>query len=152
MAARVLQFGWDDCYRGQVLKYAGYLVTKAETLESLSHDLQEDQDVAAVILSEDDLRTTEQAAEVVRRHSKAPVIPFRRLSVNIDESKFDQVYRGFVSPEVWLARTAELIAQSADSQERSASLRLEAQAVSQETQRHRERLRMERARNKSPRP
>jgi hypothetical protein len=122
MAARVLQFGWDDCYRGQVLKYAGYSVIKAETLESLSRDLQEAPDVAAVVVSEEDARTTERAAEIVRRHSKAPVILFRRLSVKIDESKFDQVFKGYVPPEAWLPRTAELIARGLELQARAASL------------------------------
>jgi hypothetical protein len=150
LAARVLQFGWDDCYRGQVLQRAGYLVTKAETLESLRCNLEMAGNVDAVFVSEDSPQTTEQAAEVVRRHSKAPVILFRRLSVNIDESKFDQVYQGFVAPPVWLARTAELIAQSIDLHERSACLRLEAEAVRQETQRQCERSRMELARNKPP--
>jgi hypothetical protein len=102
VAARVLQFGWDDCYRGQVLKYAGYSVTKAETLESLSHDLQQTPDVAAILISEEDPRTTEKAVEVVRRHTKAPLILFRRLTVNIDESKFDHVFKGFAPPRVAL--------------------------------------------------
>jgi hypothetical protein len=159
VAARVLQFGWDDCYRGQVLKYAGYSVIRAENLYSLTRDLQIGPNFDAVVMSEEDSRTTEKAAEVVRRHSKAPVILFRRLSVDIDESKFDQVFKGFVAPEAWLARTAELIAQSKDARDRSAELRQnsellrqETQAVCRETRRLRLRLGIELARNKPPRP
>jgi hypothetical protein len=152
VAARVLHFGWDDCYRSQVLARAGYLVTQAETLESLSRDLEEAEDVAAVVVSESEPGETEQAADVVRRYSQAPVILFRRSPVELDESKFDEVYQGFVTPELWLSRTAELIAQSSALREHSARLRREAEAVRQETQRQVARLRMERARNKLPRP
>jgi hypothetical protein len=152
VAAKVLHFGWDDCYRAQVLKRAGYLVTQAETLESLSRDLEEAEDVAAVVVSESDPGETEQAADVVRRHSQAPVILFRRSPVEIDESKFDQVFLGFVAPELWLSKTAELIAHSLALRERSARLRREAEAACQETMRQRSRLLMEQARNKPPRP
>jgi hypothetical protein len=152
VAARVLHFGWDDCYRAQVLKHAGYLVTKEETLESLSRDLQEGEDVAAVVVSESNPGETEEAADVVRRHSKAPVILFRRSPAEIDESKFDQVFLGFVAPELWLSKTAEVIAQSLGLRERSARLRREAEAACQETQRQRARLQMEQARNKPLRP
>jgi hypothetical protein len=152
VAARVLQFGWDDCHRGQVLEHAGYLVTKAETLKSLSRELQMTPDVAAVVLSENDPRTMEQAAEVVRRHSKASVILFRRSSTSIDERKFDQVYYGVVTPDVWLPKTAELIAHSIDLQERSVPLRLGPQMVPQMTEWQRARLPKGLARNKPPRP
>jgi hypothetical protein len=133
-----------------VLQRAGYLVSKAETLEFLSRELQETQDVAAVVLSENDPREMEQAADVVHRLSKAPLILFRCSSLNIDESKFDQVYDGVVQPNVWLSKTAELIAQSTALRERSARLRLEAQAVRQETERLNAQLR-ELARNKPSR-
>jgi hypothetical protein len=152
VAARVLHFGWDDCYRSQVLARAGYLVTQAETLESLSRDLEEAEDVAAVVVSESDPGETEQAADVVRRYSQAPVILFRRSPVEIDESKFDQVFLGFVAPELWLSKTAEVIAQSVALRDRSTRLQLEAKAVRQETLRQFARLRMEKARNKPLRP
>jgi hypothetical protein len=134
-----------------VLQQAGYFVTKVETLEFLSRELQETQDVAAVVLSENDPRVMEQAADVVRRLSKAPLILFRCSSLNINESKFDQVYDGVVAPNVWLSKTAELIAQSTALRERSARLRFEAQAVRQETERLNAQLRDELARNKPSR-
>jgi hypothetical protein len=128
------------------------VVTKAETLESRSRDLQEGEDVAAVLLSADNPRITEKAAEVVRWHSKAPVILFQRSPANIDESMFDHVYQGFVTPEIWLSKTLELIAQSIDLRERSARLGLEAQAARQETRRQGKQLRTELVLNKPSHP
>jgi hypothetical protein len=59
---------------------------------------------------------------------------------------------GFVAPDLWLSKTAELIAQSIALQERSARLRREAEAVRRETLRQRSRLLMEQARTKPLRP
>jgi len=40
MAAKILHFGWDDCYRLQVLRVAGYDVLESETLAELCDHLQ----------------------------------------------------------------------------------------------------------------
>lgn len=148
MAARVLHFGWDDCYRVLVLRRAGYAVTEAQTLAELDCGLQRDGPVDAVVLSEDGWPVIEQAVEIVRRQSVAPLILFRRSHDDIDEGRFDQVYPWFVSPAEWLKRTADLIARSRGLRERSASLRLQSQAVRRETQRQRTRLQAELARSK----
>ena len=109
MAVRVICFGRDDCYRVPVLQSAGYEVTEAESLDSLALDLQGNDRVDAVIVSEDDHRSAENAADLVRQQSTAPIILFWRHNGGIDESKFDLVCSSFVEPQVWLERTAALI-------------------------------------------
>ena len=148
MAARLLHFGWDDCYRVLVLRRAGYAVTEAETLGELDLDLRQGEPLHAVVLSEDAPPITEQAVGIVRRHSTAPVILFRRSHGDLDERQFDQVFSWFVPPEEWLERTAALIAQSQALRERSARLRLKSLAVRQETERQRARSQAELARRK----
>lgn len=147
MAARVLHFGYDDCYRVQVLRSAGYAVTEAMTLPTLERDLQLEQ-VQAVILSEDGPRIAERAADIVRQRSPAPVILFRRSLSDLDEGKFDQVYSCYVPPPVWLSRTAELIAASRATRADSARLRRESKAIREESGRERARSLTEVARNR----
>ena len=151
MAARALHFGWDDCYRVRVLERAGYAVTVAENLVALELNLQRGEPVDLVVVSEDTPRTTEHAADIVRQRTKVPVILFRRSALDLDESKFDQVFAGFLSPEIWLARTAELIEQSRQLRESSERLRHESEAVRLESQRLRAQFRQELARTR-PKP
>ena len=118
MVAKILHFGWDDCYRVQVLRGAGFAVVESETLEELCDHLQRGEPVDAVILSEAVPCTIEQAAAIVRTHCAAPMILFRRSLCLVDESAFDLVFAWFIPPPEWLEKTAELIAQSPASQER----------------------------------
>jgi hypothetical protein len=110
MAARVIHFGWDDCYRVQVLRFAGYEVRDPQSLEALVIELERDDQVDAVVLSEEDWGTLQKSVTVVLRHCAAPLILFRRSRQQIDESAFDRVFTWLVRPEVWLSETAELIA------------------------------------------
>src|SRR5947209_8439943 len=112
MAARVIHFGWDDCYRVQVLRSVGYEVHEATSLDALGLDLEQDSLVDAVVVSEDQPVTTEKAADLVRSKSRAPLILFRHSQRELDESKFDRVHSWFVTPAFWLADVAELIAAS----------------------------------------
>ncbi len=152
MAARVLHFGWDDCYRVQVLQRAGYIVSRASVLDALEFELGEREPVDAVIVSEGKPDRSEQAAKVIRRRSAVPIILFRSSPCALDDRNFDQVYPSFVPPQVWLARTAELIAQSRALQARSARLIAQSRAIREESRRLRERLRTERARNEAAPP
>jgi hypothetical protein len=124
MAARVIHFGQDDCSRVQVLRSAGYEVREAGSLRDLSFDLQCDEHVDAVVVSEDYRRTAEQAAAVVRQHSTAPLILFRRFFDGLDESQFDRVFSPLMPPEKWLLGTAELIAVSRAIGQQSGNLTL----------------------------
>lgn len=109
MARKVIHFGWDDCYRIQVLRYAGYHVDDCRSLENLAKDLQRDPPVHLVVISEDDWRDLPQAAEVARCYTTAPLILFRRTQHRVDESMFDRVFSCLAPPDVWLSQIAELI-------------------------------------------
>ena len=60
---------------------------EAKSLDELSADLQMDDQVGAVIVSEDIEPTAERVADMVRE---------------IDERKFDKVYRCTTPPDIWL--------------------------------------------------
>jgi len=109
MVAKAIHFGVDDCYRVLVLQRAGYDVKQSTSLDALTIALQNEKHVAAVFISEGDRRSTERAADLVRRFSPAGVILFRSSQRAIDERKFDRVYATLTPPQNWLLATAELI-------------------------------------------
>ena len=153
MAARVIQFGFDDCYRVRVLQREGYQVEQVHSLDELARRVEQ---ADAVILSESHQQEAEQAGEIARTRSMAPVILFRGAHVFLDVRNFDRVYEWTVEPRVWLDETAELIARSWAIREQSVKLRKEAQqqradaaAVRAETRRQRAQLEQELARNKA---
>ena len=117
MPARLIHFGWDDCYRVQVLHRAGYEVRESESLAGLVRDLQQGDRVDAVLVSEEEVSATEEAAIIARRCSEAPVILFRRSQRILDESQFDRVYSHVVTPQLWLEHLADLIARARSSSE-----------------------------------
>lgn len=143
MAARVIYFGDDDCYRVPVLRSAGYEVFQPQTLDELNAGLQKDAQVDAVFVSEDERRTTLGAIELVREHCTAPLILFRRSNIHLQENLCDQVYWPGARPEEWLSDTAELIAQCRESREQSQKLRRETQIVRGQSRWQRARSRME---------
>jgi hypothetical protein len=147
MAARVIHFGWDDCYRVPVFRTIGLEVWEVESLDDLSFDLQHGERVDAIVVSEDDRETTRLAAAVVRRYSTAPLILFRRFHDGLDESGYDRVFAPMVPPEQWLLQAAEVIAASHAIQEESARLLRECGAMVERSRRLRERSRAERRRN-----
>ena len=129
MAARVIHFGCDDCYRIEVLRSAGFEVRESQSIADLGIDLQRDDGLDAVFMSEDLGHDLEQAAEVARQYTQAPLVVFRRFSEPIDISKFDKVYSSLVPPWIWLRETAALIEQSRALRKESARLRHETQDV-----------------------
>lgn len=131
MAARFIHFGWDDCYRVQVLRSVGFEVRESQSLDGLRIDLQRDEPVDAVVLSEDEAHQIREAATVVRQNSVAPLILFRRTEGPMDESLFDQVYSSLVPPRQWLMQTARLIARSRSLQQESARLVCEAKMAAE---------------------
>ena len=76
MSARVIYFGLDDCYRVPVLRAVGFEVRESDCLASLGLNFQQDQQIDAVIVSMDDRRNAEQAADMARENTLAPVILF----------------------------------------------------------------------------
>jgi hypothetical protein len=146
MAARVIHFGCDECYRIPVLKSAGYVVYEPQTLDELSIDLLQNGPVDAVIISEDDRKITERAMVVAREHSTAPLVLFRRSSADLNEILCDRVFSPGVRPEEWLPVTAELIAQCRQAREHSAGLREQSQQLRFDAKSVREQSSWQRAR------
>jgi hypothetical protein len=109
MAARVIHFGRDDCYRVLVLRYLGYEVWESESLDALRTQLECDDAVDAVIISEELPHAIEQAAVIVRQHSVAPLILFCRSEDMLNKGPFDRVYSSFVPPALWVSETVVLI-------------------------------------------
>jgi hypothetical protein len=92
-----------------VLRYLGYEVRESESLDALRINLECNDVVDAVIISEDLPHTIEQAAAIVRQHIAAPLILFCHPECMLDESRFDRVYSSFVPPSLWVLETATLI-------------------------------------------
>lgn len=151
MAARVIHFGCDDCYRIRVLRSAGFEVRESQSIADLGIDLQRDEGLDAVFMSEDLGHDLEQAAEVARRFTQAPLVLFRRSTRILDISKFDKVYSSLVPPWVWLGETAALIEQSRARRTESARLRQKSKEAREQCRRQRARLRPERMCNGTPR-
>ena len=147
MAARAIHFGWDDCYRVPVLRAAGFEVREANSLDELCFDLQTDDHVDVVIVSEDIEPTAERAAEIVRRSALAPVILFRRSDREIDEKKFDKVYNCTTPPDIWLREAVALIAKSYMLKAEAAHLRTVAAAHAETT---RQRMRVHQSCKRKP--
>jgi len=137
-AATVVHFGWDDCHRVQTLQAAGYEVRESVSLDKLKLDVERD-DVDAVIVSEAEPDSTERAAVLVRQHSGAPLILFRRSIAALNISRFDRVYSSFIAPPFWLFETAVVVMQSR-------SLRAESKRLRRETEALRAKSRLQRAR------
>jgi hypothetical protein len=122
MVAKAIHFGVDDCHRVLVLQSAGYDVKQSPSLDALitalqdERALQNERRVAAVFISEGDRRSTERAADLVRRFSPARVILFRSSQRAIDERKFDRVYATLTPPQNWLLATSEFIRMSRSGQ------------------------------------
>lgn len=109
MTYKVIHFGWDDCYRIQVLRYAGYEVRDCQSIENLGEELQCDAPPDLIVISEDDSRSLPQTTAMVRSHTKAPLILFRRTQNMIDESIFERVFPCLAPPELWLSEVEEVI-------------------------------------------
>jgi hypothetical protein len=111
-AATVIHFGSDLCHRVPVLRREGYEVRELDSLDCLRMDLGRDKTVDAVIVSEFDPHCAEQAANLVRQSSDAPLILFRDSSAQLDESLFDRVYSCFTPGSHWLSEMAAVVIRS----------------------------------------
>lgn len=148
MAATLIHFGCDDCHRVAVLKSAGYDIHEPKTLDELGILLLQDQHVAAVIISEEDSRSAEQAATVARERTNVPVILFRRSGTDLNEHLFDRVYASFLQPDEWLAETAELIELNRISCERLKAVGEHSEHLKREVQSAKGQSRWQRARGR----
>ena len=157
MAARIVHFGWDTCHRLWVLRNAGYSIDDCQSVVQLGAALRSGAHPDAVAFTESERFAPEEAVELTRSHSSAPLILFRENHSNFAESTFDLVVPVLEPPEAWLTSVAELIAkfqviraQSEALAKRSFVLRQEAAAVRRQTREQVGRSSQERSRPHDP--
>lgn len=124
MAANVIHFGEDVCFRLPVLESAGYSVAECHSVELLSAALG--QNPEAVLLEEEPKALTEAAAILIRSRSAASLILFRSEVDSFTAGDFDLVIPSLTPPEEWLSEIATLL-------ERSHSIRMESQTLHRES-------------------
>jgi hypothetical protein len=146
-AASVIHFGSDDPYRVPALRNAGYEVRESDSLDRLRMELERDENVDAVIVSETEPPHAEQAADLARQHCRAPVILFRPPQHQVDESRFDRVFSWFIPEAIWLYETAVLVMRTKELTAESQRLQRESEKARKESRRQRERAQSERKRN-----
>jgi hypothetical protein len=111
MAARVVHFGWDRCYRVPLLRSAGYDVAEPLSLEELAACFQCGKEVDALVISDDCGKSTaKNAVELFRRFSAAPVFLFRRSGNEAIEGTYEIPLPCLTPPDIWLTSLATLIA------------------------------------------
>ena len=105
----IIHFGFDDCHRILVLKNAGYSVKSCNSLSQLRTTLLEFHQVDAVVLTEGDEFTFEEAAGLIRSNCPAPVILFEAQPAHKGCADVDLSVSGLAGPEIWLEQIRELI-------------------------------------------
>lgn len=109
MVARIIHFGTDECRRLLVLRSAGFAVEECPSLPLLRSALEDDTQPLAVVISENRLRITSDAVELVRAHTGAPLILFQNMIQSYNESDFDLVVPVLTYPGEWLYTVLGLI-------------------------------------------
>ena len=110
MAARVVYFGDDDCYRITVLRRAGYEAEECHSLSLLESNLIQFPATDAVAIAErDETVDAEKAISLVRSKSTVPLILFQGRNRVIETSAFQLVVPPLTDPGVWLNDLATLI-------------------------------------------
>ena len=148
MAARVIHFGVDDCYRLSVLRRAGYDIDDCSNLIQLQAALESKGDADVVMMNDSDGSIPEFVIPLARSRSSAPIILFPNSSRTYSTEEVDLVVPSFTPPEEWLLDLANLIVRSrairAYSQmlhEQSQLLRMESAAVREKSRQEQERAR-----------
>lgn len=109
MPARVVHFGPDDCHRLMVLRSAGYTVEDCRSLLQLRDALADGASPDAVLMSDGDGVSPQEAVGIARAHSSNPVILFRSTNMTYEDCRFDLVVPCLTPPEVWLNDVDALI-------------------------------------------
>jgi hypothetical protein len=146
-SATLIHFGSDDCLRIPVLRRAGYEVRMPLSLDSLRLDLQDDDDVDAIIVSGAEPACAKRAIHLVRRRSSAPLILFRRPDAAIEEGGFDRVFSPSMTEPQWLFEMAVVVMQHRELRAQSDRLRAEIMTLREDLLRLRAQLKLERLRN-----
>jgi hypothetical protein len=124
MAAIVVHFGEDICYRVPVLRSAGYAVEQCDSMEHFSTFLSWDPDV--VVLEEEPQVPLRKAISFTRARSSASLVLFRHEMNTMLVEECDLVVPTLTAPEEWLNEIATLL-------ERSRSIRADSQALAQKS-------------------
>lgn len=105
----ILHLGFDDCHRVLVLINAGYTVKSCQSLSQLRTRLLEFLPIDAVVLTEDDEFTFEEAASLIRSNCTAPIVLFETQPAHKGCADVDLSVSGLAGPEIWLEQIRELI-------------------------------------------
>jgi uncharacterized membrane protein YccC len=143
MAASIVHFGEDFCFRRSVLRSAGYVVVECDFMEGLSSALTWNPD--AVVLEEEPRPLIYEALSLTRSRSTASLILFRKDIDSVIPDQFDLVIPSLTEPQQWLSDIAALIARSRSIRaqlqtltQKSASLRQDSAAVRKSVRKERE--------------
>lgn len=109
MAARVIHFGLDDCYRLNVLRRAGYDIADCNNLVELCNALESDTEADAVMVNDSQGSIPLQVISTTRSRTAAPIILFPHSRRTYNAAKIDLMVAAFTPPEEWLLDLANLI-------------------------------------------
>lgn len=148
MAARVIHFGMDACYRLSVLRRAGYDIEHCSDLNELCDALRTDGETDAIMVNDSDGSVPIHAISLVRTRTTAPIVLFPNSNRTYGAAEIDLLVPAFTPPEEWLLDLANLIvhrralrAYSRSLREESKSLRHKSLAARVKSVRERERPR-----------
>lgn len=129
MAARVIHFGVDQCYRLNVLRRAGYEVDTCGNLIQLREILESKGETDALMVSDSDGSVRSQAISLARSRTSAPIILFPDSIHSYSTAEVDLVVPCFTPPEEWLLDLANLIVHSRAVREYSRLLKEESKSL-----------------------
>jgi hypothetical protein len=109
VAAKVIHFGVDDCYRINVLRRAGYDITQCSNLVQFRAALDSDADADVVMVTDGDGLMSLQAISMAHARCSAPIIVFPNPGRAYRVEGIDLMVPLFTPPEEWLLDLANLI-------------------------------------------
>lgn len=109
MAARLIHFGLDDCYRVNVLRRAGYEIDDCTSLVQLREALESNAEADAVMLNGVHGSIPFQAISITRSRIPAPIVLFTNPGHTYPIDKIDLIVPAFTRPTEWLLDLAKLI-------------------------------------------
>ena len=147
MAARVIHFGIDDCYRLSVLRRAGYAIDSCSDLVEFQAALDAEADI--IMVDDGDGFLPESVISLARTRSAAPIVLFLRATrADTTSHQVDLVVPTLTPPQEWLLDLANLIIHSRALRASSEMLRRQSGQLRQESAAVREPSRRERARSR----
>ena len=135
MAARIVHFGTDECWRLEVLSGAGYIVEPSGTSIPRLSQLLTSAQVDAIAISEDRRECDDEVVMVSRSLSPAPIILFQGVNRRSVPPPVDLVISSTShSISEWLQEIESLIQRSKRACEQSKTAREEAVELREQAQ------------------